>query len=253
MPDVNIEFAHIYADSVNAEDFSELEPCIAPTLDLVESLKTRGKSFSLNVLVDNYFPEADTVNERSLVAFLSAHGLRPDGVYMEGDMAPSCEAFIDGLKASALVRRPGEICFSCVDNDPRLLRNSFGSTLKGMFLQGGADIEQREAPANHAPKRVQRIFETVLAQFDGTQTRFSCPLLAACWTLARFGIEPYVDALFATGNDTLRNGFVASSVVTVLPCTYMTVESTVVDLLNGLRKKPLRKLSQSIEYRFFRE
>ena len=71
MVDINIEFAHFYADEVVIGNFSSLEGYIDVTSDVVSRLKHQGLSYSLNVLVDNYFSEAIDVNTESLVAFLA--------------------------------------------------------------------------------------------------------------------------------------------------------------------------------------
>lgn len=67
--------------------------------------------------------------------------------------------------------------------------------------------------------------------------RLCCPTLAACWLLARLGVEPYVAAYHGVGT------FMGSRALAVLPACYMRIENTVLDLLvAGGYAKQVRKV-----------
>ena len=64
---------------------------------------------------------------------------------------------------------------------------------------------------------------------------WECPALAAIWTLARLGVDPYFEAVY-TDAVKMTGRFVADTVLTVLPVTYIDNEANVLDIIRQLRK-----------------
>ena len=67
--------------------------------------------------------------------------------------------------------------------------------------------------------------------------RFCCPTLAACWALARLGVDPFPEAYTAGFGPILGR-----RALTVLSARYLRVEATVLDLIEaaGYRKQARR-------------
>lgn len=65
---------------------------------------------------------------------------------------------------------------------------------------------------------------------------WTCPALSAIWTLARLGHEPYASAVWDDAVKFLREPYVDSDILTVLPTTYIDNEAAVVDMLRVMRK-----------------
>ena len=73
--------------------------------------------------------------------------------------------------------------------------------------------------------------------------RLCCPTLAACWVLARLGVEPYSSG-FTGGEGEFRG----DRTLTVLPRKYMRVELTVMDLLDAAG---YRSQAKRVSYVFY--
>ena len=198
MKDVNIEFCHIYADSLDDVDFSHLRPGLVATKEVIETLENAGKSYSLNILIDNYFVKNKSYDFNRLMGFLSSEGFSPDGVYLEADLHSVCEIFISMLKPVSILRQPLEIIFKAGGLDTHLFGPSSGDTLKGAFLSGIKslpDEETQELSSFRNRDRCQHSSRTVIVQYREDEVRYSCPLLATCWVMARFGVQPFMDSL----------------------------------------------------------
>lgn len=76
---------------------------------------------------------------------------------------------------------------------------------------------------------------------------WTCPALAAVWTLARLGVEPYREAVLAEAVSFTHN-FDADQIMTILPVQYIGNEAAVIEMLRQLRT-PRVKLSR-VEYVF---
>lgn len=84
---------------------------------------------------------------------------------------------------------------------------------------------------------------------DGSVTRhavlmkeddyWTCPALAAVWTLARLGVQPYMRAAL-DGAIRFTDRFDADEILTVLPTTYIGNEAAVVEIVRQLRKPRIR-------------
>jgi len=253
MKDVNVEFCHVYADSLDSTDFSDLHSGLIATREVLAALEKAGKSYSLNILIDNYFVKNDSLDFNHLLDFLASENLSPDGIYLEADLHSVCEEFIDFLKPVSVIRQPTELVFNSSGFDDHLFGPSPGDTLKGSFLRGKRSIPEQElrSPGFESRDRCQSSARTVIVQYQEDKERNSCPLLAACWVLARFGMQPFMNALSTFESDEQRDGFLGQELITILPASYLSVENIVMKLIGNLKTRSLRKLQHRIQYRFY--
>jgi len=254
MSDVNLEYCHIYAEELKNNDFSELKAGVGITKDIIAQFERTGITYSLNVLVDNYFGEHHHLDIEPLRSYLASEGLPPDGIYWEADMATACNEMISNLKPVTVTKSSDELNFISTGYDTHLFRSKTTETLKSSFLRGSINFlsplsgdGSQTGRANHC----QHSSRTVIVQYNGDNVRYGCPLLSACWTLSRFGISPYIDALSTFDSIQKKQKFIGNQIITVLPLMYMNVESTVIDLLSNMRSKTIKKLRNKIGYRFY--
>lgn len=66
---------------------------------------------------------------------------------------------------------------------------------------------------------------------------FTCAALSAAWTLARLGVQPYLEAVLSEAITFYDDKpLEADTILTVLPVTYIDNEAAVVEILRQLRK-----------------
>lgn len=89
--DVAIEFAHVYVD----ETFGpEHLAGVFEVSQQTRQLKAAGRSYSLSVLIDDYNPEACTLDTNTFIASLQRHGVAPDYVVLESTLADAAESLL---------------------------------------------------------------------------------------------------------------------------------------------------------------
>lgn len=98
-------------------------------------------------------------------------------------------------------------------------------------------------------RKTERAHTRVLLA-DLEEVYYGCAALATCWQLARFGVEPYRNALNLESAKAAYE-FVTPRTLTILPTKYMATEATVRDLISAIRPKSLRKLTEQMEYVFY--
>ena len=95
--------------------------------------------------------------------------------------------------------------------------------------------------------RSESISDTLLYTESESGRKYSCPLLATAWYLARLGIAPFSDITSKNGN---ANNLYARRLINVLSVDYLRVESAVRDILNYSRNKHIHKSKHLITYFF---
>jgi len=171
------------------------------------------------VFVDDY-PEAYTQAEKDRVAeVLYGHALQVsiplDAICFES----SCAAVADELAAN-LDTYEGF----------KMEANPAGEYVREPW---GEDIhEAYEVKGDWLEKKGDGHYRATLLRKEGY---WMCPALSAIWTLARLGVEPYMDAVLS---EAMRytDRFEADTVTSVLPVTYIDNEAAVVEILRQLRK-----------------
>ena len=97
--DFNIEYAHIYVseESLESRDFiNNYSKNIEITKQIVQELESKDKTYSLNVLIDDYSPFISDVNLDKIYHLLDECELPPDHIMLESDFANrSAEKLID--------------------------------------------------------------------------------------------------------------------------------------------------------------
>jgi hypothetical protein len=90
----NIEYAHIYSDEVfNQEHVESLK-----VLELIlRILNNDSKTYSLNLLIDEYHPENNTLNVEDFLNKLKYRGYYPDYLYFESDLHKDLNLFLDNM------------------------------------------------------------------------------------------------------------------------------------------------------------
>jgi len=245
MSKTNIEACHIYFGEQGFDE-NEILESISIVKETLGSLSEDG--YTLNVLIDDYFMKPDAQDITYLVNTLNESGIMPTGIYYESDLKTVAHVFIEELKQHRLKRTSEDVFFSNVSNDSSLYRSLERDSMKSSFLDGDSfdDCEDEKVSVN----RVQKYSMTTISQISNGNVRYSCPLLAACWNLARLGYEPYVSALTTFKDEEQKKEFSSSKLVTLLPTTFIAVEATVVDLLKSLKPKKYKGIEKSLSYTF---
>ena len=243
----NIEYAHLYAYEIARGVTDTLRRSALRTSRIVEELESRGATYTLCVLVDDY-SSTDPVDPDRVLDLVEEAGLRPHVVCYEGDMAECARDLLEALPDRNIVR---------ADQGVRVTAGVPESILMWPEPPPGeseelTSEELRVVPltrlrSTRAYSNLEVILETVDSEGD---IRWSCPALAACWNLARLGIEPFEEGL-VTRHGLGPRPFIGERLITVLPTEYMKVESTAMEILSMCRPKPLRKARKRMSYIFY--
>lgn len=273
--DYNVEYAHLYAYEVAQGVTPRMEQAVARARSVLQDLDRRGHTYTTAVLVDNYNSDVP-VQTGPVREMLRRAGLEPDVICFEAELAESAAELIAALPDRVVVQGRGEILLDAASESFLLWPESTDMTsetyrhlLLGMLAGeeeararpgSGAVTEPREANGEEArvtplttlrAQRSQVHLEVVLSGFDASRRlRWSCPVLATCWYLARLGISPYLDRM-RTFDGLASRPFVGRRLLTLLPVDYVKIESTAMELLALARPKPLRKARKRLEYIFY--
>lgn len=252
--DFNIEYAHIYASDING-DLRKLQRNIERTNLIVKSLRSQKKSYALSVLIDDYSEDQDEVELSQIEGIFADLGLIPDHIVMESAMAAQAHFLLETLPEKNLKKIGDEIVFQSESKDIH-----FSQLVKDKRRYKSAFMERSQLGRNEWEAKRQKEYlllkeerihsnsDLLLCHTMGSVTRFSCPLLAACWYLARLGVEPFSSPV-VRGLDGNRP-FVGQSLITVLPLGFLKVEATAMDLIRISRAKRISKCRKKVEYFF---
>lgn len=92
--DFNIEYAHIYADETFGQEHRNSLAVLKLILDV---LRSGNKSYSLNLLIDEYHPEDKALDVGDFIGKLKEHGFAPDYFYLESNLHADIGLFVAGL------------------------------------------------------------------------------------------------------------------------------------------------------------
>jgi hypothetical protein len=252
--DYNIEYAHIYASDIKG-DLSRVQRNIERTGWIIESLRQQNKTFVLSVLIDDYSENQEDVHIPDIENIFADLGLSPDHIVMESTMAGQAGSFMDLLSEKNLRREGNQIVFQSESKDihfSELLKDR--RRYKSVFMEksklGKSEWEEKQNKEYILLKeqRVHSNSDLLLCHTQDNITRFSCPLLAACWYLARLGVEPFASPVIQRLSK--NKPFIGSSLITVLPLEFIKVEATAVDLIRLSKTKTISKCRKRIEYFF---
>jgi len=126
MNDFNIEFAHIYAD----ENFGEEQiKSISRLKKIQEELIKKKKSFVKVVLVDEYSPILNTLEDNDFLNNLKERGIHPDFLVHESDLSEIAKDVISLIPKNLIKKekfKSGENSLLVKDNKKIGLINSSG-------------------------------------------------------------------------------------------------------------------------------
>lgn len=243
--DLNVEFCHVYQDEIERRDLDVLLPNIDVTRQCLDALERRGLPFTTTILIDDYSRKWGSRDVAPLLGFLKEYGLHPDYIAFESDLVTVAPAFLEKMKKRHLKQRSGEILLYVQTDDPHFPQLLPGIRPKARLF---AD-EDFSTYSVFNQRRLRSDSQVFLVSRTGDDIRYSCPLLAACWVLARLGKPPFAEAirLLPTGRN---RPFFGRRLINILPTHYLKVETTVLDLLSQLRDQELRKCHSLIQYWF---
>lgn len=243
--DLNVEFGHLYQDDMERGDLDVLLPNLDVTRQCLDSLERRGLSFTTSILVDDYSRKWNSRDVTPLLGFLKEHDLQPDYIAFESDLVVVAPAFLEKMKKRYVKELSGKVLFFLQTDDPHFPESLPGIRPKARLF---AD-EDLTSYSVFSQKRLRSDSQVFLVSRMGDETRYSCPLLAACWVLARLGKQPFAEAvrLLPAGRN---RPFFGRRLINILPTHYLKVETTVLDLLSHLRDRELRMCHSLIQYWF---
>lgn len=153
VPDMFVEFAHIYADSVFGSEQDESLQVMKEYLD--RHSDPSGLVVSA-ILIDELHVEANTLDVTEFIRCILRRGLAPDFVVFEGKMAPVADLIISRLDPSRLVwdkfNKQNKRVLSWLDDDGRKIG-------------------------------LQNVWDD--------RSEHTCALLSAAWSLCRAGVVPF--------------------------------------------------------------
>jgi len=254
--DYNIEYAHIYSsDIINGLD--KIKNNIDKTLPIIKLLKHQGYSIALSVLVDDYSCDQEKIEPEFIHDLFSKCGLSPDHVIMESELTKNAQYFLNMLPDKYLFKHDNKTIYQSENQDIH-----FSDLLvktrryKTIFLEKNtinSDYSKKHKPNELLSFNQQRCHsnsDLVLYVENGEECRYSCPLLAACWYLARLGVNPFYSSIFnSLKKDKL---FIGKSLLTILPIDFIKVEATATELIGLSKTKRINKCKKKIEYYFIK-
>ena len=153
VPDMFVEFAHIYADEVFGDEQHESLTVMKRYLD---EQSTPDSLVVSAILIDDLHVKENTLDVIEFIRCILRRGLAPDHVVFEGKLAPVADTIINSLPQDALVwetfRKQGKRVLSYVDE-------------RGQKIGLKNAWDERE--------------------------EHTCALLSAAWSLCRAGVLPF--------------------------------------------------------------
>ena len=92
--DYNIEYAHIYADEVFGQEHIESLNVLELILRII---RNDNKNHNLNLLIDEYHPEDNSLDVDDFLNKLKYRGYHPHFLYLESDLHKDVDLFLDNL------------------------------------------------------------------------------------------------------------------------------------------------------------
>jgi len=252
--DYNIEYAHVYASDIR-ENLSRLDSNIEKTISILDDLNRKKMSYSLSVFVDDYSEHKETIDHKEIISLCNGLKLPPDHVIMESAMAEVAKFFINKLPERYLLSEDNTMYFKSESTDihfSNLLKDR--RRYKAIFIEKaemGKKAWEEQKQKEYLALRQQRCHSNsslILYYDDGKSVHYSCPLLAACWYMARLGVEPYFSSI--QKKLTRKRPFIGKRLITVLPIEFLKVESTAIELIGLSKTKVISKNKKKIEYHF---
>ena len=192
IPDYNLEFAHIYAD----EQFGpEQAKGLARANEIIAKLSAEGKTFVTSVLIDEFNPVVNTLDENEFIVQLRVNNTPVDFIGYESYFTSIADLIIRELPTSMLT-----------------LKHFHNPDKSVLMLQDGPikiGLEQTKPKLKH-----------------------TCAILSAAWTLCRLGVHPLPDG--ALKQLTRGQKFVAKKTITILPEKYRAGEERVLEIIKNL-------------------
>lgn len=258
--DFSIEYAHIYGSELVSGNFvnEEHKQSIQETKRIVEELESRGKTYSLCVLIDDYNEPAE-VDEQSINDQLKKSGLAPDYVVKESQMARGAEVLLNALPPKFKSVSEQEVGFvaetedlylwtSTNSSDTRSFKEILLQSVTGKQKQTSTDVEKTVIKR----EGIKSKFEIALKYKDHKEVKYSCPLMAASWHLSRLGVESFVGGLELVNSfSSPKRPFIGDRLLTILPAKYLKVEGTALEIISLVKTKTISKMRKRMEYVFF--
>lgn len=255
--DYNIEYAHLYADDERVSIGKEQEKSIELTEEVIEKLERKGKTYSLNLLIDNYNGNVDRVDEDHLYSQLEEKGIAPDYIVYEADLVRAADSLIDKIRDSYIKRGENEISFTSSSDDFKLWEAEQDLSFKERFFENQIESKDniRDKRLNHTVARRDSNLTTaeIVLKYvsnEADEVRYTCPLLTACWHLARLGVDPFQEAVDDIKSYSSKP-FFGKYLFTVLSSQYLKIEGTAMELISLASSKRIKENKERFKYRFF--
>ena len=189
--DYNIEFAHIYTD----EEFSQEQIDSINTLKTtIKKIEAEGKTYVTSILIDNFNPTEQTLDEEAFLNKIRSYGVPVDCVAYEAGFQSMADKLIqllpkENLKFEYFNKKTKEVLI--------LERNGLKIGLQENYID---------------------------------RHRHTCAILSASWTLCRLGCFPFPEN--SMKNLTNKN-LNAREIITILPDKYKTSEDKVMEIITS--------------------
>lgn len=199
-PEMFVEFAHIYADSVFGE---EQDSSLKVMKEYLDRESSPGSLVVSAILIDDLHVEAHTLDVVDFVRAILRRGLAPDHVVFEGRLGPIAEKITQAL----------------VDNSAELSWEKFRKTGKRVLTL-----------------RVQNENIGLKTIWEDGREEWSCAILSSAWSLARAGVFEFPEGSIISLTE---SPVVGHRIVSVLHRKYSDVERKVQLILEAGRFEDL--------------
>lgn len=258
--DFNIEYAHIYVSEESLESrvfIDKYSKNIEITKQIVQNLESKDKTYSLNVLIDDYNPFISDVNIDKIYHLLDECELPPDNIMLESDFANrSAEKLIDLIDSKYLTKGTNnESIFNVKTNNAYLWQHDTKSmSPRSLFLEDPQynidNMSQKRNNATHTSFNTCRAkSEIILKNIENGVAYYACPLLNACWQLMRFGVNPFSEEIDNLSSFSSKP-FIGDTLITVEPTVLLKIESTSLEIISLVKQKKIKRLTDRIQFYF---
>jgi len=258
--DFNIEYAHIYISNElleNIDFVNKYSENIGITKQIILELESKNKTYSLNVLIDDYNPFISDVNLDKIYHLLDECELPPDHIMLESNFANnSAEKLIDLIDSRYLKKgADNESIFNVKTSNAYLWTHDNKSVSpRSLFLEDPKkninNISPKKNNATNTSFNTCRAkSEIILKNIENNVVYYACPLLNACWQLMRLGIDPFSEDIKNLSSFSSKP-FFGDTLITVEPTKLLKIESTSLEIISLVKQKKINKLIDKIQFYF---
>lgn len=258
--DFNIEYAHIYLSEQSFESrvfIKNYAENIKITKQIIRDLELNDKTYSLNVLIDDYNPSISDADLDQIYHLLDECDLPPDHIMLESEFTnSSAEKLIDLIDSRYLEKGiHNESIFKVKTNNVHLWSNiNKSKSPRSLFLENPRNsinqpLSKKSNTTHTSFNTCHAKSEIILKNIENGVAYYACPLLNACWQLMRLGVDPFSEEISNLSSFSSKS-FIGDTLITIEPTKLLKIEATSLEIISLTRKKKMKRLVDKIQFYF---